>query len=75
MIPLIIRQKVFDMMPYLDGFSCNKDGDIKTIVYADFKDQVNDIMNAFHYELESEEPYKEKNDRKTTILKYKLNLD
>ena len=74
MIPLIIRQKVFDMMPYLDGFSCNKDGDIKTIVYADFKEQVNDIMNAFHYELESEEPYKEKNDRKTTILKYKLNL-
>ena len=75
MIPLIIRQKVFDMMPYLDGLSCNKDGDIKTIVYADFKDQVNDIMNAYHYTLEFEEPYKEKNDRKTTLLKYKLNLD
>ena len=75
MIPLIIRQKVFDMMPYLDGFSCNKDGDIKTIIYADFKDEVNDIINAYHYELESEEPYKEKNDRKTIILKYKLNLD
>ena len=75
MIPLIIRQKVFDMMPYLDGLSCNKDGDIKTIVYADFKNQVNDIMNAYHYTFESEEPYKEKNDRKTTILNYKLNLD
>ena len=75
MIPLIIRQKVFDMIPYLDGFSCNKDGDIKTIVYADFKIQVNDIMNAYHYTFESEEPYKEKNHRKTTILKYKLNLD
>ena len=36
MIPLIIRQKVFDTMPYLDGFSCNKDGDIKAILYADF---------------------------------------
>ena len=75
MIPLIIRQKVFDMMPYLDGFSCNKDGDIKTIIYADFKDEVNNIMNAYHYTLEFEEPYKEKNHRKTTILKYKLNLD
>ena len=74
MIPLIIRQKVFDMMPYLDGFSCNKDGDIKTIVYADFKEQVNDIMNIYHYTFESEASYKEKNDRKTTILKYKLNL-
>ena len=74
MIPLIIRQKVFDMMPYLDGFSCNKDGDIKTIIYADFKDEVNDIINVYHYTFESEEPYKEKNDRKTTILKYKLNL-
>ena len=63
------------MMPYLDGFSCNKDGGIKTIVYADFKDQANDIMNAYHYTFESEEPYKEKNDRKTTILNYKLNLD
>ena len=62
------------MMPYLDGLSCNKDGDIKMIVYADFKDEVNDIMNAYHYTLESEESYKEKNDRKTTILKCKLNL-
>ena len=44
------------------------------IVYADFKDEVNDIMNAYHYTLESEESYKEKNDRKTTILKCKLNL-
>ena len=75
MIPLIIRQKVFDMMPYLDGLSCNKNGDIRTIIYADFKNKVNDIMNAYHYTLESEEPYKEKNNRKTTILKYKLNLD
>lgn len=75
MIPLIIRQKVFDTMPYLDGFSCNKDGDIKTIIYADFKDEVNDIINAYHYTFESEELYKEKNDRKTTILNYKLNLD
>ena len=39
------------------------------------REEIKDILKSYHYALESEEPYKEKNNRKTTILKYKLNLD
>ena len=42
--------------------------------YDIFKEDVDKMMKHYHYALESEEPYKEKNNRKTTILKYKLNL-
>ena len=37
-------------------------------------EEIKDILKSYHYALESEEPYKEKNNRKTTILKYKLDL-
>ena len=74
-VPCIIRQHIFDAIPCVDAFSCNRDGDIRTIVYDEFIEEIKDILTSYHYTLESEEPYKEKNNRKTTILKYKLNLD
>ena len=74
-VPCIIRQHIFDAIPCVDAFSCNRNGDIRTIVYDDFIEEIKDVLKSYHYALESEEPYKEKKHRKTTILKYKLNLD
>ena len=41
----------------------------KNLLYQHLKNYLNisDIMNAYHYTFESEEPYKEKNDRKTIV--------
>ena len=73
-VPCIIRQHIFDAFPCVDAFSCNRHGDIRTIVYDDFIEEIKDVLKSYHYAIESEEPYKEKNNRKTTILKYKLNI-
>ena len=73
--PLLLRRKLYTILPSVDSFSSNISGNIRLVAYDIFKEDVDKMMKHYHYALESEEPYKEKNNRKTTILKYKLNLD
>lgn len=63
---------MFRALPYLEAFGVNEDGIIKIIIYKKTQHDINFLMNKYCYELESEEPYDDKNGEPVVVLKYKL---
>lgn len=70
--PSVIYRKIARALPYSEAFSINRDGTIKIVIYKKTQHDVNHLLNKYCYELDSEEPFEDRNNEPVVILKYKL---
>ena len=74
-VPYAIKHRLEKTFPYPEALSCNSDGVIKIVHYKKFLKQINQRMRQYCYELETEEPFEDRNEESVVILKYKLNVE
>ena len=74
-VPYIIRYDLFKTLPYPEAISCNSEGIIKIVNYKKFFDRIDRLLKYYCYELISEEPFEERNNKDIVILKYKLKVE